>query len=108
MSALNVFRTITAEVTTTPEIVYTTPIGKSAIVLMSQFSNITSVATNITFLYVNGLVETELLKDFGIPGNDAAAGTVGKLVIEQGRSVKVSADVNNAVKIVLSILETSN
>jgi hypothetical protein len=108
MSALNVFKTITAEVTTIPTTIYTAPVGKSTIVLMSQFTNITSDTANVTFLHVNGSTETELLKDFGVPGNDATSGTVGKLVIEQTHSVKVSASTNNAIKAVLSILETSN
>jgi hypothetical protein len=108
MSALNVFKTVTANVTTTSTSIYTAPTGKTAIVLMSQFTNITTTPKEVTFLHVAGAVETELLKDFGIPGNDAVSGTVGKLVIEESQSVKASAEANSSVKMVLSILETSN
>ena len=108
MSALNVFKTVAAEITTTPTVIYTAPSDKSSIILMAQVANITSTAGTVTFAHVNGSTETELLKDFGIPGNDAAAATTGKLVLEQGHSVKVSGSANNKFKVTLSILETSN
>lgn len=108
MAALNVFKTVTAQLTTTPTIIYTAPVTKSSIVLMAQISNVTTSSANATFIHVNGATETELVKNFGIPGNDAASATTGKLVLEEGHSIKVSANVNSALKIVLSILETSN
>jgi hypothetical protein len=108
MSALNVFKTVTAELTTTQTAIYTAPANKSSIVLMAQISNITSSAATATFVHVNGETETELIKNYGIPGNDAASATTGKLVLEQGHSIEVSASANNTLKIVLSILETSN
>lgn len=75
---------------------------------MAQISNITASTANATFIHVNGPTDTELVKNFGIPGNDAASATTGKLVLEEGQSIKVSANTNNALKVVLSILETSN
>lgn len=108
MSALNVFKTVTSELTTSSTTIYTAPAGKSSIILMAQISNITSSSQTATFLHVNGTTETELIKNFGIPGNDAASATTGKLVLEEGNSIKVSASANNSLKIVLSILETSN
>lgn len=108
MSALNVFKTVATEITTTPTVIYTAPSEKSSIVLMAQISNISSTAGTVTFVHVNGATETELLKDFGIPGNDAASATTGKLVLEQGHNIKISANANNKFKVTLSILETSN
>jgi hypothetical protein len=109
MSELNVFRTVTAALTTTPTLIYTAPATKSSIVLMAQISNVTATTANATVLHVSASnVETELIKQFGIPGNDAAAATTGKLVLEEGTSLKVSAGENNKLKITLSILETSN
>ena len=37
--ALNVFKTITANVTTTPTNVYSTPLGYSTVVLLAQVAN---------------------------------------------------------------------
>lgn len=105
---LNIFRTVTAEVTTTPTTLYTAPAGYTSIILMAHVSNISSSTKTVTFAHYSGSTTTELLKDFSVPANDAVSATTGKLVLETGSSVKASASNNNAVKIVLSILETLN
>lgn len=105
--ALNVFRTITAEITTVNTVIYTAPTSYTGIVLMAQVSNVTSTATNVTVIY-NGTPAVELLKDFSVPGNDAVPALVGKLVIETGKTFSVSASVNSRLKITMSILETAN
>lgn len=107
-TVLNVFKTVTAEITTTNSELYVAPSGYTAIVLMAQITNVSSSVTDVTFSHYYSSVTTELLKDFSIPGNDAVSGTVGKLVLEEGHSVKASASDNNRLKIVLSILETLN
>jgi hypothetical protein len=52
--------------------------------------------------------ETELIKDFAVPPNDASSALVGKLVLETGYGLTVVASTNNALKITLSILESKN
>jgi hypothetical protein len=107
---LNIFKTAAAVITTTPTSVYTAPPGYSAIVLMAQVTNVTTETAQVTVLHsdVSTSIDTELLKDFSIPGNDATSATTGKLVLETGDSVKVHASANNTLKIVLSILESAN
>ena len=109
-SPLNTFKTVTRIVTIAEETVYTAPTGVTTIVLLSQASNISSNEADITFSYfdANSSTTTELIKDFTVPPNDAAALLTGKLVIETGNSVKCSASVNNSFKLTLSILETQN
>lgn len=106
--ALNVFKTVTAELTTGNEIIYTTPAGYTGVVLMAQISNISNVTSNVTFVLDDGLANTELLSGFEIPRNDAISATVGKLVIETGNSVRAYAGANNQSKIILSLLESAN
>lgn len=106
--ALNVFKTVTAELTTTPTTIYTAPSGYDAIILMAQISNVTATATTVTFSHVDGSTTTELVKDFPVPGNDAVAATTGKLVIQSSHSIQSSAAVNGRLKLTLSVLETSN
>jgi hypothetical protein len=106
--ALNTFRTVTATLSTTFETIYTTPLEVSSIILMAQITNVTSTAGTVTFAHDDGVQATELLKDFAIPGNDAVAAVTGKLVLESGEQVRVSANQNNKFKIVLSILESAN
>jgi secreted protein with Ig-like and vWFA domain len=106
--ALNVFKTVTKELTTTNQVIYTTPAGYTGVVLMAQISNVSNVTSNATFVLDDGSANTELLKGFEIPRNDAISATVGKLVIETGNSVRAYAGANNQLKIILSLLESAN
>ena len=110
MIALNVFKTKTAEITTSSASIYTAPAGKSAIILMAQIANITNTSGTVTVShYYSGTgITTELLKDFTVPGNDAVSAVTGKLVLEEGHELYVSANTNSKFKITLSILESVN
>jgi hypothetical protein len=105
---LNTFKTRAFELTTSEQTVYTTPTGLTTIVLGAQASNISNTAATITFTLVKNATDFIMLKEFTIPPNDAAEVTTGKLVIEEGASVKAVVSANNSVNLVLSILETSN
>jgi hypothetical protein len=105
---LNTFRTRAFELTTSSQTVYTTPEGLTTIVLGAQASNISTESATITFTLVKNNVDFVMLKEFEIPPNDAAEVTTGKLVIEEGSSVKAIVSANNTINLVLSILETSN
>lgn len=105
---LNTFRTRAFELTTSEQTIYTTPTGLTTIVLGAQASNISNTAATITFTLVKNATDFIMLKEFIIPPNDAAEVTTGKLVIEEGGSVKAVVSANSAINLVLSILETSN
>lgn len=106
--ALNVFKTKTAEITTADTVIYTAPAGKSSIVLMAQIANVSGTSGTVTFTHQFNSTTTELIKDFLIPGNDSASAITGKLVLETGHSISVSASDNSKFKITLSILESVN
>lgn len=108
MAALNVFKTTTATVTTTNSTVYTAPASYTGIILMAQITNITGTTATITMTHVNGATETELLKNFSVPGNDSVSALTGKLVLQTGHSLKIVASANTTFKIVLSVLESAN
>lgn len=105
---LNSFKTRALELTTNEQTVYLTPAGLTTIVLGSTASNVTENPVTVTFTLRKNNEDFIMLKDFTIPPNDAAELTTGKLVIEQGASVKAVVSANNAVNLILSILETSN
>lgn len=108
-TALNVFKTVTATITTTNSTVYTAPSGYTGIILMAQITNITGSSASVTMTYFDGAsTETELLKNFGIPGNDSVSGLTGKLVLQTGSSLKTVASANSTFKIVLSIVESAD
>lgn len=107
--ALNVFRTVTAEFTTSSTTVYTSPAAYTGIVLLAQIANVTSTSGTVTVSVTDpGSTTTELLKDFSIPGNDSASAISGKLVIQTGCELKISANANSKFKLTLSILESAN
>ena len=108
-TALNVFKTITANLTTNSNVIYTAPALKTSIILSLQVTNITSNTANTTFFHstsTNQLVE--LCKDFEIPTKDSASILTGKLVLETGQKIVGLASANQALKLVMSLLETAN
>jgi hypothetical protein len=110
--ALNVFRTITSIVSTEPVGIYTSPVGYTGVLLLAQASNVGEESQDISLSHVRTragvAVTTELFNQFAIPGNDSANLLAGKLVMEQGDSLKVSGSTNTNLKFVISVLETLN
>lgn len=106
--AVNIFKNVTANLTTTGNTVYTTPTGYSGIVLMAQLSNITAGTVDASLFVDKSGNLTSLVTDFPIPSNDAAGALSGKLVLEQGQSVFASASANSSIQLTMSILESQN
>lgn len=108
IGSLNLFKTVTAQATTSETVIYTAPTLYTSIIMLAHISNISDTTANVTFSHVGNGTTTELLKNFSVPKNDAVAAITGKLILEEGQSVKISSDQNNKLKIILSILETAN
>lgn len=121
---LNTFKTKTAILTSsTTATVYTAPIGVTAIILMTQVANVSTETQYVSFSHYrnrpvlpdaqgsggqSGNTETEMIKDYAIPPNDAASMTTGKMIIESLDSVRAYATNSGTCKITLSVLETAN
>jgi len=121
---LNTFKTKTANITTsTTATVYTAPIGTTAIILMAQIANISTSTSNVTFIHYRnrpiladaqgngaqaGNNGTYLVKDYGVPANDAAVPLGGKLIIEELDSIRCYSDTVGTLQLTLSILESAN
>jgi len=109
---LNVYKTITYVAPTSPVGIYTAPVGYSGVVLLAQAANTDTVSHNISFSHkrsVTGVaVTTEILKDFPISGNDTTTLLGGKLVLESGDALVLSASNGSNIKFIGSILETLN
>jgi hypothetical protein len=110
--ALNVFRTITKVAGTSPVGIYTAPIGYTGVVLLSQAANIGNNTQTVSFSHqrtVSGIaVTTEILKNFPISASDTANLLAGKLVLESGDVIVLSASSSTDIKFLGSILETLN
>ena len=105
---LNVFKTVNYIAPTSPVGIYTAPTGYSGVVLMAQAANIDSVSHDVTFSHKRSSTTTELVKETPIPANDALSMVTGRLVLESGDSLVLSASDASNVKVTVSILETLN
>lgn len=106
--ALNVFKTITAVVSTSPTIVYTAPVGYTGVVLLAQIANISASAYDVTLIHRRSSTDTEMLKNYPIPGNDTVNLLSGKLVLESGDKLVLSGNNATNLKFISSVLETLN
>jgi hypothetical protein len=106
--AVNIFRNIKANLTTSGSSLYTAPLGYSGIVLMAQISNITNNTISANMSVISGSTVTSLITNFQIPGQDAAGALTGKLVLQPGEQVFASASANSVAQVVLSVLESQN
>jgi len=105
--------------------VYTAPIGVTAIILMAQIANISTLTQVVSFIHHrqrpvlqdaqgNGGqaadVDSYLIKNYEIPEGDAASVLTGKLILEQLDSIRAynNSDSTQAIQLVLSVLETAN
>lgn len=105
---LNNFKTITAVVPLTPQVVYTTPLGFKSVFLLAQVTNIGTTNQNVSFLYQRpGLDPTEIVSNFTIPPDDTLNLLTGKLVLETNDSIKIVGSSDTDLKFIASILETS-
>jgi general stress protein CsbA len=108
--ALNNFKSVTAEITTADTAIYTAPTSYTGIVLMAQITNVTNSTQTVTVSTISASTsaETELFKNFSVPAYDAVSAISGKLVLQTGDQLSVSASTNSSLKITLSVLETAN
>lgn len=106
--ALNIFQTVTAVVSTSPTIVYTAPVGYTGVVLLAQVTNTGSNSQDVTLLHRRGAVDTRILKQYPISGNDTANLLAGKLVLESGDKLVLSGSNATDLEFISSILETLN
>lgn len=110
--ALNSFKTIRKNVTTSSVGIYTCPIGVSAIVLLAQVTNLTSDTTSqITAIHsrpTDSPTDYKFANGAYVPPNDSINLVPdGRLALETNDAIKIQASGNDQLNIVLSILETA-
>lgn len=106
--ALNVFKTVTANVTTSSTTVYTAPTGYSTVVLLAQVSNTGGNIVTVSSNHIRSGVPTNIITNAILPTADAISLLSGKLILQTGDSLNVSASANGTAQLLLSILETAN
>ena len=106
--ALNKFQTVTFQITTAEQTVYTAPTGYTAIVLYAHIANFGTSDSSVTMKHIRSSTETEIIKGANVPTAEAFVPMSGKLVLETNDSIKISSQKNNSLKVILSLLETAN
>ena len=110
--ALNVFQTVTKVAPTSPVGIYTAPVGYTGVVLLAQEANVGALTYTVSISHqrsVSGVaVTTEIVKDLPIEASDTANLLAGKLVLETGDTIVLSANNATNIKFIGSILETLN
>lgn len=110
IAPLNEFKSLPYDITTTPTTVYTTPIAIATIVLKIQVSNVSTDPTNVskvTVSHVRGTKKTRVVFEGPVLANDFSIISDGKLVLQEGDSIEVSANSNDTLEMIMSYLETS-
>jgi limonene-1,2-epoxide hydrolase len=110
IAPLNEFKSLPYDVTTTPTIIYTTPIAVATIVLKIQVANVSpdpDNVSNITVSHVRGNKKTRIVLQGPVLANDFSIISDGKLVLQEGDSLEVSGSSNESLEMIVSYLETS-
>ncbi len=105
-AALNNFRTTLADVTTTPTTVYTPPLGYATVVLLAQVSNTGIDTIQITAEIIRDSIPTSLIKEAGVPINDAITVLTGRLILNYGDELEFTSSDDTSAQLTLSYLET--
>jgi hypothetical protein len=106
--AINIFKTVTANVTTSGNVVYSAPSGYSSVVLLAQVSNTGNSTVTVSANHVRSGNYTNILTNGELPPNDSMNLLLGKLILQTGDGFSISASDNNAAELLLSVLETAN
>lgn len=106
-TVLNSFKTITANLTTSTTTVYTTPSGYATVILLAQISNISGATVTVSGYHNRSGIPTALVQNSGIPVNDAINVLTGRMIMQYGDTLSMSASANSSAQLILSILETA-
>ena len=107
--ALNVFQTVPYVAPTGGAVgIYTAPVGYTGVVLLAQAANVGGVTRTVSLSFKRDSTTTEIVKTLPIEASDTANLLPGKLVLETGDSLEVSASAGSDIKFIGSILETLN
>jgi hypothetical protein len=111
--ALNTFKTIRKDITTSSVGIYTCPVGVSAIILLSQVTNTdeTGGYHSVTAIHSRSseiVNDYKFANDVVVPPNDGVSLIPdGRMVLETGDSIKIFGSSDGFLNIILSVLETA-
>lgn len=105
------FKNFSAVATTAMADIYTCPAGATAIVTLLQLTNIhANLPADATVVYSDATAaaaEYEIVKNLTMPVQTSVSITDGKLVLEAGDKLRISASAAAVVRVVGSVSELS-
>jgi hypothetical protein len=107
---LNKFRLLASTLDSGSNMIYSSSIDVSTIVLSCQITNLSSTTQYATVqLAKSGSVSKfTLLKDGAIPVSESLSPLAGKLVLEKGDQFFINSAVSGSLDTILSVLENAN
>jgi hypothetical protein len=104
----NIFKTVTQVASLSEVEIYTAPTGYTGVVLLAQVANIGSSMHTVSFSHRRSSTTTEIVKDFAVEGKDSVSLIHGKLTLQSGDKLVLSASDASNIKFIGSVLETLN
>lgn len=107
---LNKFRLIPTNLASGSNLIYSSSLDISAIILSTQITNIVSTNKTVTVLVQKSGSNSQivLLKDAVIPPNESLNPLSGKLVLERYDQLIMNTNSGSTLDVVLSVLENAN
>ncbi len=107
--AVNNFRTVTHTVSTGAATeIYTAPTGYTSVFLLIQITNTDPSTKTVSLYHKRETTETALLIDYPVAAKDSLSLLNGKLVLQTGDKLAITGNASGVLKLVASVLETSN
>lgn len=107
---LNKFRLLATTLSSGSNMIYSSSLDVSTIVLSCQITNVTGSTQYVTVqLAKSGSAnKLTLLKDGAIPVSESLSPLAGKLVLEKGDQFYINSAVSGSLDAILSVLENAN
>jgi hypothetical protein len=105
---INTFKLIPTNLNGGENTIYTSPVNVSAIVLSLHIANSSAGSQYASVRLVSGSVTVTVLNDAVIPAKETLNPFSGRVVLETGNSIVVSASNSSVMQAALSILENAN
>jgi hypothetical protein len=105
---INTFKLVPKDLNGGENIIYTSPVNISAIVLSLHITNYSPTDQRVSVRLVSGSVTASILVEALVPAKETLNPFSGRVVLETSNSLVVSASNSSVMQAALSILENAN
>jgi hypothetical protein len=107
---LNKFRLLATNLASGSNLIYSSSLDVSTIVLSCQITNLSANTqyTTVQLAKSGSVSKITLLKDGAVPVSESLSPLAGKLVLEKGDQFYITSAVSGSLDAVLSVLENAN